>query len=290
MVVYVDVLILLNFYVDYFLILGTEKLCRCSVKISRRLIGAVVSSLFSLVIFLPEMNPMVSVTVKLLCSSVTVAVVFGIKSFRCYFSKIFVFFAISYSFAGGMLALSNIFSVQGVAVQNSAVYCNISPLLLLSATTVFYLIIRLYQFVTRRNLTSGQKVSLSITYSDTTVSTKALLDTGNNLTDAINGAPIIVISKNTAEGLLGKNNVESMIRFDLSSNKPSGFRLIPYNVVGSKGVLPAFKPDKVLVDGKLYQQNVYIAISPTSLSDDTQAIVGPDLIYGEGGAKCCSRG
>lgn len=288
MVVYADVLVLLNFYIDYFLILATEKLCRSGAKVWRRLFGAIVSSLFSLVIFLPEMSPIVSLSVKIFCSAITVITVFGFKTVRDYLWRMFVFFSVSYSFAGCMLALSTLFSVSDIVVANSAFYCNISPLLLLGATTVFYLLIKLYLFISRRNRPSQQYVSLKFSYSGASANVKALVDTGNSLRDGISGAPVIVISKALAERLLGKHTVESAISFDVGEDTLSGFRLIPFSTVGKSGVLVAFKPDKVFIDGQKYSDNVYIAISPTLLCDDAQALVGPDLIFYKGVGKCCS--
>lgn len=290
MVVYADVLVLLNFYIDYFLILATEKLCRCGVNVWRRLFGAIVSSLFSLVIFLPEMSPIVSLSVKIFCSAITVMTVFGFKTVRDYFWRMFVFFSVSYSFAGSMLAVSTLFSVSDIVVANSAFYCNISPLMLLGATTVFYLLIRLYIFISRRNRPTKAFVSLKFTYSGASANVKGFIDTGNSLRDSISGAPVIVISKALAESLLGKQTVTSAISFDFDTVKLSGFRLIPFSAVGKSGVLTAFKPEEVFIDGQKYSDNVYIAISPTPLCFDAQALVGPDLICDEGGAECCSRG
>lgn len=287
MVVYADVLVLLNFYVDYFLILATEKLCRSSVKVFRRIIAAIVSSLFSLVIFLPEMGALVSLSVKIICAATTVVTAFGVKSVRDFLRRVFTFFAISYAFAGGMMALSMAFTVSGVVIQNSAVYCNISPLFLLGATTVFYLMIKLYVFVSKRRAISEQIISLRITYFNTSVKLKALVDTGNGLTDAISGAPVIVISKQLAEKIIGKQNTDLILSMNPDTNTVRGFRLIPYNAVGVKGILPAFRPDYVEVEGQRISQDVYIAISPTSLRDGIEAIVGPDLIDDKGGVERC---
>ncbi|MDE5917296.1 MAG: sigma-E processing peptidase SpoIIGA, partial [Oscillospiraceae bacterium] len=52
--IYLDVLIVLNIYVNYFLIKGTGKLTHTPVKTLRCAISSFVGSFFSLTIFLPE--------------------------------------------------------------------------------------------------------------------------------------------------------------------------------------------------------------------------------------------
>ncbi len=287
MVVYADVLVLLNFYVDYFLLLATEKLCRSSVKVFRRIIAAIVSALFSLVIFLPEKGAFVSISIKLICAVATVVTAFGVRSVRDLMRSVFTFFAASYAFAGGMMALSMIFSVSGVVIRNSAVYCNISPLFLLGATTVFYLLIKVYVFVSKRRSTSEQFVNMQVTYSNTSVKLKAFVDTGNGLTDSISGAPVIVISRQMTDKIIGKQNTDYILSMDPKANTVRGFRLIPYNAVGAKGILAAFRPDSVNIEGQILSQDVYIAVSPTPLRDGIEAIIGPDLIDYNGGVEQC---
>ena len=56
MVVYADVLLLTNFYVDYLLLLATEKLSGATGRFWRRMLGGFVASLFSLTIYLPSLG------------------------------------------------------------------------------------------------------------------------------------------------------------------------------------------------------------------------------------------
>lgn len=293
MVVYADVLILLNFYVDYLLLLATEALCRSRLKFVRRLLASLISALFSLFILLPEKGIAFSVMIKLLCAAVTVLSAFGFQTLRMYLRRMLTFFAVSYAFAGVMIALSLSFSVQGIAVQNSMVYYDISPLFLLCSTTLFYLMIRLYAHLTKRGGGGERYLTVTLICGSVTVTTKALLDTGNSLTDSISGAPVMVADRTLAERLLGKEKATALSSLSAGCCDIRGFRLIPYHTVGGEGVLPAFKPDRVILteDKRPYQyREVYLAVSPTPLKDGVEAIVGPDFIDCKGEAECCSIG
>ena len=61
MVVYVDVLVALNIFVTYFLLLCTRGLLRKTVKRRRLAFGAVLGGLYSLIIFVPELSDILSV-------------------------------------------------------------------------------------------------------------------------------------------------------------------------------------------------------------------------------------
>lgn len=285
MIVYADVLILLNFYVDYFLILATEKLCAVRVKVFRRLSAAVVSSLFSLVIFIPEQSAAVNLLIKLVCATVTVSVAFGYMNLRRFIRMIFTFFAASYGFAGIMLAASMVLSLNGVVIRNSAFYCNISPLMLLGATTAFYLLIRLYLLVAKRR--GGDFVDISVTYNDSVVTLHCLVDTGNGLRDSVSGCSVAVISNISAKALLGLDGYNFLKNMTPECSKIKGFRLIPYSVIGKKGILPAFKPDEIKLksNGQYLNDEIYLAVSPTPLRDGVDALIGADLIDEKGGCN-----
>ena len=77
MVVYADILILVNFIVDYFLIKLTACITKSYIKIFRMVIAAFIGSIFSLYIFLPPLNPFLEILLKLVTSAVMVCIGFG---------------------------------------------------------------------------------------------------------------------------------------------------------------------------------------------------------------------
>ena len=80
MVVYIDILIILNLYINYFLIRATVLITRrvCSVK--RCVLSAFVGALGSLVILLPELPFYLVVLIKSTLGMLLVLVAFGRQS------------------------------------------------------------------------------------------------------------------------------------------------------------------------------------------------------------------
>lgn len=68
------------------------------------------------------------------------------------------------------------------------------------------------------------------------VTVRGLLDTGNGLTDPISRKPVVILQKSAALKLLRGKNI----------SKQSGYRLIPYESIGTKkGILEAFYLDEL---------------------------------------------
>lgn len=100
---------------------------------------------------------------------------------------------------------------------------------------------------------------------------KALLDTGNHLTDPVSGAPVCIVSRKAAKEL------ESLFL-------PERYHAIPYRSIGKKrGILDAYElPELVIEDSyrEICHKRVVIAVCNAGISDDSiyQMILHPQLM------------
>ena len=133
MEVYADILIAVNFTVDYFLLAFTAKLLRVNCPLWRQLIAA-----SSLMIFLPPLGAVIEFLVRIALCAVIALVCFGFHGARAFIRASIYFFAVSFGFAGAMLAVWYIFKPYGMVINNSAVYFNISPMFLIVFSVVGY--------------------------------------------------------------------------------------------------------------------------------------------------------
>ena len=79
MVVYADILVILNLIVDYFLLSATAAILRVKVPVFRQLASAVVGALSSLYIFAPDFSIFVDLILRAAVCSVMVLCAFGFK-------------------------------------------------------------------------------------------------------------------------------------------------------------------------------------------------------------------
>ena len=55
-VIYIDVLIIVNLFVNYFILLTTSKFLNLKLKLSRLILGEILGAIYSLYIFIPAPN------------------------------------------------------------------------------------------------------------------------------------------------------------------------------------------------------------------------------------------
>ena len=260
MVVYVDVLFVVNFFITYLLLLFTSLMLKRKNQTIRLLISSAVGGLYSLVILVDNLNVFLTAAGKLLVSFVLVFIAFGFRRLSVYIKAVLLFYFSNLLFLGIIMGIRLIFAPAGVALNNGTVYFDISAGTLLISASVAYivsvLIIRIY------NHTIEKKEIYSLTvYKDGSSSHLfALADSGNKLKEPFSDYPVIVVDKNK-------------ISF-------SAERVVPFNTVGGEGVLQAFKPDKVVIsNGKksFETDRVFVAASNVE-SNDFSAILNPEIL------------
>lgn len=265
--IYIDILVGVNLFINYLLLLCVSRFLALEGK-QKRLIGAAfVGALYSLIILLPEINPILSLLLKLLMSFSIVVIAFGLKDFKSFLRETVAFYLISFAFAGFMLVLWYFFAPQGLLIRNSVVYFNISPLALIVLTVVCYGGIRLFQRITGRQMPKYLDCRISIRRGGKTCVCTARVDTGNNLKEPFSGDPVTVIYEPVIEPLIPEKD-------------RANFRLVPFDTISGEGILEAFRPDMVTVccGNKTFEtRHVYIAVSKTKLGE-FDALLNPDIL------------
>jgi len=160
--------------------------------------------------------------------------------------------------------------------KNGAVYFNIDAIILTVSAVACYAIISVITFMIKRKVPDSHIVNITVTYNDISVCGTALFDTGNTLKEPFSSFPVIVCERGFVEKLLPS-------WFDTTDKCPQtvGYekiRYVSYKSVGGEGLLPAFKPELVIVKdrGKKFETDtVYIAVYPKTLSaGEYNALIG----------------
>lgn len=283
MTVYVDILLAVNIFVNYFLLLASAKILHREIKRVRLFFASALGSLYSLIIFLPELPEAVTLFVNFAVSAVLTAIAFSPKTFKVFLREVAVFFGVNFAFAGIMLGIWLAFKPSGMVFNNSVVYFNIDIKILTVSTVVCYVIITLISRFMKRSAPSDSVYSVTFSNSGRSVTVNALLDTGNTLKDGFSGKPVIIADESVFTALVGfvpedcfrGNNAVDMMGVQ---NK---IRLIAYNTVGEKGFLKAVSVDSVSVKVGASEhtvKNVLVAQSKTRFTNgEYSAILNNDF-------------
>ena len=214
MSIYLDLVIILNFLVDFLLLLGANRLAGYPNGISRCVLSAVLGGIYAGMCMIPGF----------------------------YFLGNGLWRVISLMLMGGLafgwnrsgIQRGAVFLLLSMALGGIATGLNTKSFWTLFGAGVLVLIL------CRMGFHGGQKeyVPVELTWQDHHMSLIALRDTGNNLRDPITGESVLVAGADVAEKLLGltahqlSHPVET-----LASGGVSGIRLIPYHAVGQPGGL-----------------------------------------------------
>lgn len=289
-VVYIDVLYVVNLIVDYFILLACAKVLHRHEKRLRILLGAAVGAFSSMAIFLPSMNFLLSALLKLAFSVVIVAAAFRFTSAKQLIKLTACFYVISFVFGGIISAVWLFFTPPGLLVRNGVLYYDISPIALILASACCYIAVMLFSRFLHRHIPNEELYRVSVGLMGKNAAMDALLDTGNSLCDAITGLPVMVAEYRSVEKLI-PGELRLFFRRgetgDLGSVAGSALRgrvrVVPYRAVGGpEGLLPAFRPDRIAVLGKKTQMEIrdaLVAVSPVPLSSDDRyrALLNPHM-------------
>lgn len=264
MTVYADVLILLNFIVDYLILSVCVKILSTYVKPIRLIFGSLIGALLSLAIFLPYFGVCLEILFIILSSALISVVTFGVKGFKLFLKRYAVFLMVNIIYNGLMTALWIFVKPNSMAINNGITYFNISPFEFIIAAVVFYLIIRIFQIIIKKHSPSAKRCNVRLKNNNRELSITALIDTGNNLVDPYNGKPVVITDKSTAEQLYGS-----------LSSQPD--YLLPISSVKGGGLIGAYRCEAASIENR-EEMPVLVAIAESSFNEDYKAIINPDIL------------
>lgn len=245
MTVYIEIVFIENFAVDYFLLLAGERISRvkCKYPIISAVLGASYATLIPLLPWLSGFWQKAAVLI-FMC-----ALCYGIKNLKELLmatSSVSVFSA-ALSGIIGLFAEADFFYVCDVFF--------LLPLCSALLSALFYRALVPIMHVKRLN-------DHSATVTVGGVEIKALIDSGNTL--YYKNSPVVLVDKSRFKG----------IRQEISP------LVIPYTAVGVCGALIGFKPDKVYLSymEKTVEIDCVVALCDRGFSGGYGALVHPDVI------------
>ena len=277
--VYVDVLLVVNLIVDFFLLKITFKLLRVNPKTIRILISDLLGAVSSLYIFFPESTAFIDITVQLIISSLMMLSALGFKTLKYFLRAVGVFFAVTCVYGGIMTALWQVLKPKGMIINNSVVYFNISPLVLIVSTVSGYFLYLFLNKILALPSKTAKKCSLTLYALGKSVGLTGIIDTGNSITDILSNGEIIIVDKAVVMSLLGTEDILSDPVY------ATRYRTVPCETVMGRSLLDGFRCDmgEIRFEDKVIPlNNPIIAISKTPIKENYSAILNPKILEKQG--------
>ncbi len=260
--IYIDVLITVNIFIDYFLLMLTKKIIGSNIRYVRVIIGSVVGGIFSLTALLPALPFGLNILTDIAVALILIFITFGRCEIKTYIKRVAVFFTLSFLFGGMMIFVYLTFKPRGMGIYNDVIYFDISPVLLIILTLVCYYILLLIKKLTK-SVYKSDIHNIEIVVNEKSYIFTAKLDTGCNVKEPFSGKSVIVAEK------------EIFGEFVPEQTK---VRVIPFTSLGGEGILSGFCADKIIIDGKAVDNSVYIGICENVFKGDIKAVIPSELI------------
>lgn len=287
-VIYVDLLLCINLFINYFILLSVVKILNLTLKRFRLVLASSLGALYSFAIFLPQMNFFFSLLIKLIMSVSIVLLAFGHTKIRLFLKITACFYTINFLFAGIIFFIWYFISANGIFMKNGMMYFDISPLFLIGSTLVTYLAMKiLHIFIGQRELPVGF-CTVYFEYKGCSVNLKAKIDTGNTLREPFSNTPIMVTNYSEVKEMLKNTELYKLVKNKNIANSSDIFmtdnlklRMVPYKTIMGEGLLPAFKVDKLIINyrGQTFEKCAFVAICKENIIDTSfSALINPDLL------------
>lgn len=274
MTIYLDSLFLLNFLLDYLLLLLTGRLIGAVLPRRRILLASLLGAADAAVVFYPGLSVFSHPVLRVSVGVIMVLIAYGNQ--RHFFKTVLIFFALSAALGGALYAIS-LLNIGVTSVHGLPVPLLDLKLILLFAVLAYILLSLIFRKFARHSPFELRDVILHS--GGDSIHLKALLDSGNTLSDPMTGKPVLVAEAAALKAFLPPElDCQNPALCFPRLSPPGRFRLLPYRSVGiDRGLLLAWKVDSIEINGKTISSDL-VALSPTPVSENGnfQALVNPE--------------
>ena len=251
MKIYLDLVLIINFLIDFILLFGTSKLLKKTTSLKRLILGSIIGSLSLIFIFI-DLNTIGLLIYKIIISILIILITFGQKDFK----KNITYFYILSIILGGTLYLLDItftYKSTGLVFIKNAYFLNFI-LIIIASPIIITLYIKEYK---NYKLTITNKYKVQIEINNEKYILEAILDTGNNLKDPYKKRPIILIDT----------------QVNYARKRPI---YVPYKALNTEGVIQCILPDKVIINNIEFK-NCLIGLSKDKFSLNGVSCILPNM-------------
>lgn len=252
---YVDVLFLVNFMMDYLVLLLSSRILKINTSYMKIAIGAFTGALCTCIVII---IPIASYAIKLL-------IVHGVINI--------LMMKIAMPIKGkvdGIKALISLYIASillGGVAQLFSNYFTLGSLFFALAILSFYIVKVLWFFIENLGVHKQEILPVILYIEDEQIHLKALVDTGNSLSEPLSKKPVSILDKRYA--YLMESNLKYL-----------EIKEIPFHTITNKGILKGIEVDRLEINGNKKINKAIIAFSEEEISKHStyEMILHPEII------------
>lgn len=228
MVIYLDVLFLLNLLIDLMLLITVKYILKRKTKIKRLLLSSLCGA-FSIFLLLIPLNNFNLFIYKLIIGVFMILIAFGFRSWRYFLKNMSYLYMVSTIFAGAVYFINTSFSYEfkGLVASKNGLNVNLYLIILIMPLFLYLYIKQSRELKNNYNyyydvelFLYGEKFNLI-----------GFLDTGNKLKDPITNKAIVLVNR-------------EIIKSAIHNRSPM---YVPIKTVNKNSLIKCYKPSQFLI-------------------------------------------
>lgn len=286
---------------NYIILFATLVIIKSKTKYQqiRLIISSIIGSCYSIIVYLNILSIYSNIFAKIVLSIIMVYVAFGAQNLKTLLKQILIFYLVSFIFGGCTFALIYFIKPENVKINNG-VFVGTYPIkVTLIAGAVAFIVTQIAFKINKNKLNSKNAFfDIEIFFEEKTLKVKALLDSGNMLTEPISKLPVIIVEKEELKKIISKdflNYIENFVGGDVEREYEenniqeylSKVRMVPFMSIGKEnGMLIGIRIEKIKIESEdinIERKNIIAGIYDKRLTNDNKynALIGLNLLEGE---------
>lgn len=229
-VIYSDLLFLINFSLDFLCLFMTDRIINCGGKTFRLILSSFIGGLYSFLPYLIEYPPFLSSPLHIVTAAVLCKLAFPRRGTKKFFLSLLTFM-VSAALLGGLMT-----AIFGLSGNYSDGYYTETDAFTFSLICIFSVVIALSYGIICKKTIRIKSVEVRIFANGEKFSARLLADSGNLVTEPFSSLPVIVLSASSLPPPYDKPESEAF---------PFPIRAIPFSTSAGRSCFFGFRPDKI---------------------------------------------
>lgn len=276
MVIYIDVLMITNFVISYFLLIAASIVSGYTYNRKRIVFSAATGAVCCLYILADINNLFFNLAFKIISLIICAVIAFGFSA-----KKKLMIQGLWYMFLNmlltGLIGVAADSSTE-IYQQNLFYYLNINPLLLVVSSVVIYIFILIFAII-KEKISPMTLYTADIIFKEFALENiKLFYDSGFKLKDIVSNNDVVIVSFEKTKANLPERIQNNVNRFLSEEYQFVDCKFIPvfFNTIQGEGIVPAIKAEYMIIENKKIE-NILIAFVKNNLSENVTGMFGNDI-------------
>lgn len=272
MTIYIDIILLENIIMNYIIILATGMICKSKIKHIKIFAGSLIGAIYAVMIYVMDLGLYKNNITKITVSICMVYIALNSTNFKVMVKQLLIFYLTSFCFGGAAYFLLHNINPNLIQSMNGMLIGTYPLKIAILGGILGFFIINISFKTIKSKLTKKDMIyDVEIHYKGTHTQIKAILDTGNLLTDPLTNIPVLIVEAVKLKNIIPEEILKNLdevickdIFDDIDENIKARCSIIPFTSIGKKnGIIIGFRPDYIKIykeEGEEIRKKVIIGI------------------------------